>query len=71
MSSGKFDEQIQLSYDARGKLIAGVRRGNLLDFARIMEIFEAKQVSFVSITQSFSTATSMGRPAFARAVGPA
>jgi site-specific DNA recombinase len=34
---------------------------SLLDFVRIMEIFEAQHVSFVSITQSFSTATSMGR----------
>ena len=34
---------------------------SLLDFARLMEVFEANQVSFVSITQQFNTATSMGR----------
>jgi site-specific DNA recombinase len=34
---------------------------SLLDFARMMEIFEKHQISFVSITQQFNTATSMGR----------
>jgi site-specific DNA recombinase len=34
---------------------------SLLDFARIMETFEAHQVAFVSVTQQFNTATSMGR----------
>jgi site-specific DNA recombinase len=34
---------------------------SLLDFARIMEVFEQHHVSFVSITQQFNTATSMGR----------
>ena len=34
---------------------------SLLDFARIMETFEAHGVSFVSVTQQFNTATSMGR----------
>src|SRR5262249_10736839 len=34
---------------------------SLLDFARIMEIFDQHQVAFVSITQQFHTATSMGR----------
>ena len=34
---------------------------SLLDFARIMEIFEKYQVAFVSITQQFNSATSMGR----------
>src|SRR5262249_517641 len=34
---------------------------SLLDFARIMAIFEKHQVAFVSITQQFHTATSMGR----------
>jgi len=34
---------------------------SLLDFARIMETFERHQVSFVSVTQAFNTATSMGR----------
>ena len=34
---------------------------SLLDFARMMEVFERRQVSFVSVTQQFNTATSMGR----------
>jgi len=34
---------------------------SLLDFARMMEIFERHGVSFVSVTQQFNTATSMGR----------
>jgi site-specific DNA recombinase len=34
---------------------------SLLDFARIMEIFDQHRVCFVSITQLFNTATSMGR----------
>src|SRR5215213_8026108 len=33
----------------------------LSDFAKIVEIFDKRQVSFVSITQAFSTTTSMGR----------
>ncbi|HEY7310277.1 MAG TPA: recombinase family protein [Gemmataceae bacterium] len=34
---------------------------SLLDFARMMETFEKYGVSFVSITQQFNSATSMGR----------
>ena len=34
---------------------------SLLDFARIMEIFDKQRVAFVSITQEFHSATSMGR----------
>ncbi len=34
---------------------------SLLDFARMMETFDKRQVSFVSVTQQFNTATSMGR----------
>jgi len=34
---------------------------SLLDFARMMEVFEQHRVSFVSVTQQFNTATSMGR----------
>ena len=34
---------------------------SLLDFARIMEVFDNNGVSFVSVTQSFSTTSSMGR----------
>jgi site-specific DNA recombinase len=33
----------------------------LSDFAKIIEIFDAQQVSFVSVTQQFNTTTSMGR----------
>jgi site-specific DNA recombinase len=34
---------------------------SLLDFARMMESFEKYDVSFVSVTQQFNTASSMGR----------
>jgi site-specific DNA recombinase len=34
---------------------------SLLDFAKMMETFEKHKVSFVAVTQQFSTATSMGR----------
>src|SRR5579864_3750719 len=34
---------------------------SLTDFARIVEVFDANVVSFVSITQAFNTTTSMGR----------
>ena len=34
---------------------------SLLDFARMMVCFEERRVSFVSVTQQFNTATSMGR----------
>jgi site-specific DNA recombinase len=34
---------------------------SLSDFAKIVEIFDAKGVSFVSVTQQFNTTTSMGR----------
>lgn len=34
---------------------------SLLDFSKLMEKFEAHGVSFVSVTQQFNTATSMGR----------
>ena len=34
---------------------------SLLDFARMMESFEKHRVSFVSVTQQFNTASSMGR----------
>jgi len=34
---------------------------SLMDFAKLVEIFEAHGVTFVSITQSFNTTTSMGR----------
>ena len=34
---------------------------SLADFAKMVEIFDAKAVSFVSVTQQFNTTTSMGR----------
>ncbi|MGH8610853.1 MAG: recombinase family protein [Gammaproteobacteria bacterium] len=34
---------------------------SLLDFAKIVEVFDVHGVSFVSVTQAFNTATSMGR----------
>jgi site-specific DNA recombinase len=34
---------------------------SLFDFAKIVEAFDARNVSFVSITQQFNTTTSMGR----------
>jgi site-specific DNA recombinase len=34
---------------------------SLLDFAKIIEAFDRKGVSFVSVTQQFNTTTSMGR----------
>jgi site-specific DNA recombinase len=34
---------------------------SLADFAKITEIFDARGVSFVSVTQQFNTTTSMGR----------
>src|SRR5580693_2652187 len=34
---------------------------SLLDFARLMDLFEQRSVSFVSVTQQFNTTTSLGR----------
>ncbi|MDE2133255.1 MAG: recombinase family protein [Alphaproteobacteria bacterium] len=34
---------------------------SLMDFAKLAELFESEGVSFVSVTQQFSTTTSMGR----------
>ena len=34
---------------------------SLADFARIVELFDARGVSFVAVTQQFNTTTSMGR----------
>jgi len=34
---------------------------SLMDFARLIELFERHKVSFVSVTQQFNTTTSMGR----------
>ena len=34
---------------------------SLLDFARLMETFDKHRIAFVSVTQQFNTASSMGR----------
>ena len=34
---------------------------SLADFAKLVELFDANSVSFVSVTQSFNTTSSMGR----------
>ena len=34
---------------------------SLSDFAKMVEIFDRHQVSFVAVTQQFNTTTSMGR----------
>ncbi|MCZ8324389.1 MAG: recombinase family protein [Sphingomonadaceae bacterium] len=34
---------------------------SLMDFARLVEVFDEHKVTFVSVTQSFNTTTSMGR----------
>lgn len=34
---------------------------SLADFAKLVELFDAHQVSFVSVTQAFNTTTSIGR----------
>jgi site-specific DNA recombinase len=33
---------------------------SLMDFAKLVEVFERRNVTFVSVTQSFNTTTSMG-----------
>ena len=34
---------------------------SLMDFAKLVEVFDRNEVTFVSVTQSFNTTTSMGR----------
>ena len=34
---------------------------SLMDFAKLIEVFESHQITFVSVTQSFNTTSSMGR----------
>src|SRR5206468_6092222 len=34
---------------------------SLMDFSRLVEVFDRQDVTFVSVTQSFNTTTSMGR----------
>jgi DNA invertase Pin-like site-specific DNA recombinase len=53
VEAGKIDSVITTKVDRLSR--------SLLDFARIIGIFEKHHVSFVSITQQFNSATSMGR----------
>jgi site-specific DNA recombinase len=65
-----------LERPALKRLLAGIERGqvdvvvvykidrlsrSLMDFAKLVELFERRNVTFVSVTQSFNTTTSMGR----------
>jgi site-specific DNA recombinase len=53
IAEGKIDVVIAYKVDRLSR--------SLLDFAKMMETFEQHSVSFVSVTQQFNTATSMGR----------
>jgi site-specific DNA recombinase len=53
ITAGKIDAVLVYKIDRLSR--------SLLDFARIMEIFDKHQVAFISITQQFHSATSMGR----------
>ncbi|MCZ2343926.1 MAG: recombinase family protein [Bacteroidales bacterium] len=53
ITAGKIDVVIVYKVDRLSR--------SLLDFARLMAVFDDKGVSFVSVTQQFNTATSMGR----------
>ena len=53
ISDGKVDVVVVYKIDRLTRSLA--------DFAKIIEIFDAKRVSFVSVTQQFNTTTSMGR----------
>src|SRR5579885_516871 len=53
IEAGKIDAVVVYKVDRLSR--------SLLDFARMMETFEKYKVSFVSVTQQFNTASSMGR----------
>jgi site-specific DNA recombinase len=53
IDAGKVDAVIVYKVDRLSR--------SLLDFAKMMEKFEKKQVAFVSVTQQFNTGNSMGR----------
>ena len=53
VEAGKIDAVIVYKMDRLSR--------SLLDFARILEAFERRRVSFVSVTQQINSATSMGR----------
>jgi DNA invertase Pin-like site-specific DNA recombinase len=53
IKSGKIDVVVVYKIDRLTR--------SLMDFARIVEVFDAHRVSFVSVTQQFNTLSSMGR----------
>ena len=53
IEAGKIDAVVVYKVDRLSR--------SLLDFARMMQVFDGHGVSFVSVTQQFNTATSMGR----------
>ena len=53
IEAGKIDAVVVYKVDRLSR--------SLLDFAQMMQTFEKYKVSFVSVTQQFNTATSMGR----------
>ncbi|MDW8283118.1 MAG: recombinase family protein [Myxococcales bacterium] len=53
IDAGKIDAVVVYKVDRLSR--------SLLDFAKMMEKFEKKQVAFVSVTQQFNTGNSMGR----------
>ena len=44
-----------------GSLSSAAKARSLTDFAKLVDVFDAHDVSFVSVTQAFNTTTSMGR----------
>ena len=53
-------ETVPLPYSVAAPFISTLTRA-LSDFAKLVEVFDRRGVSFVSITQQFNTTTSMGR----------
>ena len=53
IAAGKIDMVVTYKIDRLSR--------SLLDFAKMMDVFEQHRVSFVAVTQQFNSATSMGR----------
>src|SRR4030081_605931 len=53
IEAGKVDIVVVYKIDRLSRL--------LMDFSRLVEVFDEHKVTFVSVTQSFNTTTSMGR----------
>jgi len=53
IAAGKIDVVVVYKIDRLTRALA--------DFARMVELFDRHEVSFVSVTQAFNTTTSMGR----------